>query len=137
MKKSIACAIGIAAGTTIGSVGISTAGPLPVDPAIRTAAATNTVDVRYYGYGGGLFAGLAIGMIGAAVASQYYYPPYYSYPGAYYYPRYYGYYPRAYYGSGYYYPGYAYGPYYRSYGWYGGPALYRHRVIRHYRVHHY
>jgi hypothetical protein len=132
MTKSIARAVAVAmaAGATFSTVGGAIAGPLPIDAAIKPAA-SNVLDVRYRN-GAGLFAGFAIGMIGAAVASQYYYPG--PYAGYYYGPAF-GYPPPYYYG-GYYRP-YYYGPYYRPYGaYYGAPVIYHHRVIRHYRVRH-
>jgi hypothetical protein len=81
---------------TLSAVKTSTAGIVPVDTvAARMAASQDIVEVRHHG--GALFAGLALGLIGAAiVGSQYrhhyyypsYYDPYYYPPYPYYYPRY-------------------------------------------------
>jgi hypothetical protein len=104
MRKSMSCTVGaaIAAIAALNGVGTAAAGPLPVNvAALKTATPNDLIDVRVRG--GAVAAGIALGLFGAAVASQYYYPyPYYYYPP----------YPRAYY------PGYPYyGPYwgYRPY----------------------
>jgi hypothetical protein len=127
--KGISCLVGaaIAATAALNDVRTAAAGPLPVNAtALRTAAADHIVDVRYRG-GGAFAAGLAFGLIGAAIASRsYYYPSYYYYPyaPAYYYPPYpyYGYYgpywgyrPYVYYRP---YPRYRY--YYPRYRYYRG-----------------
>jgi hypothetical protein len=119
MRKlaSYGIAITLTAAVTLATIDGSAAGPLPVDTlAVKAAAPTDVVGVRYR-HGGAVAAGIALGLIGAAIASQYYhYPPYPPYPPyAYYYgPPYwgpgpyfvYGAYPRHYFGSRYYRPRY-------------------------------
>ena len=87
-------------------IGAAAAAPFPVNAsAFRVPASNDRIDVRYRG--GALAAGIVFGLIGAAIASQYYY-----YPSPYYYPAY----PRAYY-----YPSYSYYtpyPYYTAYPYY-------------------
>jgi hypothetical protein len=80
---------------TLSAVKTSTAGVIPVDTVTAKAAAQqDIVEVRHNG--GALFAGVALGLIGAAIVGSqyrrhYYYPsydPYYYPPYPYYYPRY-------------------------------------------------
>jgi hypothetical protein len=118
MRKFVSCSMGAVIGVaaTLSAVNSSTAGVFPVDTVTtKTAAPQDVVEVYYRG-GGALFAGLALGLMGAAIAGSYYYGPRYYYPG--YYPGY-AYAPYPYYGS-YYggYPAYAY-PYYPRYRHYG------------------
>jgi hypothetical protein len=108
------------------SVGSGQAGVLPVNTTAVNAAATgNLTDVRYR-RGAPVAAGIAFGLLGAAIASQYYaYPPYY-YGG---YPAYVPYPPPVYY-----YPYPYYGPYVgRPYVVYHAYPRYRHYGVRHYR----
>ena len=94
MRRYISCSmaaiLGVAA--TLSAANTSTAGVLPVDAVTAKAAASqNIVEVRHHG--GALFAGVALGLLGAAVADSYYrhhyyYHPYYYPPYPYYYPRY-------------------------------------------------
>jgi hypothetical protein len=108
---------------------------------VKAAAPDPTVDVRYrYGRGAPIVAGLAAGLIGAAIvgaaASSHrhhyrrgYYDPYYYEPVSYGYASSYAYAPQPYYSYGYA-PAYAYSPapyyahapygYYRSYPTYAG-----------------
>jgi hypothetical protein len=119
MRKFVSGAMGAVIGVTatLTAVNSSTAGVFPVDTATTKAAAPQDIVNVYYRGGGALFAGLALGLVGAAIAGSYYYAPPYYYPG--YYPGYvYAPSPYPYYGS-YYgrYPGYAsYYPRYRYYG---------------------
>jgi hypothetical protein len=112
MRKFVSCAMGgaISITATLTAVNSSTADVFPVDTATMKAAPQDVVDVCYRG-GEALFAGLALGLMGAAIAGSYYGPRYY-YPG--YYPGYaYASYP--YYGS--YYAGYPYAYRYRRHWW--------------------
>jgi len=80
---------------TLRAVKTSTAGVVPVDTVTaRAATPQDIVEVRHHG--GALFAGLALGLIGAAVADSYYrhHSYYYPYYDPYYYPPYPYYYPR-------------------------------------------
>jgi len=96
MRKYISCAMAamLVAAATLSAVKTSTASIFPVDTVTSKAAAPQ--DVVHVRHGGGaLFAGLALGLIGAAIADSYYrphyYPSYYPYyyrPYPYYYPRY-------------------------------------------------
>jgi hypothetical protein len=114
MKSTIA--LGVAGALAIAAASPSWAAPVPSNTAaLKSAAPTETTDVRYFrhrGVGPGLlFGGLALGLAGAALASPYYYDdgPVYGYG----------------YGPGYDYgPGYAYGPDYVGPGW-------RHHYRRH------
>jgi hypothetical protein len=129
MKKLM----GYAMATAIASVAIlthsttiATAGPLPINPtAIKAAAPNDLLDAHYYHRhyrGGAVAAGLALGLLGAAIASGgYAYPgPYYYYPPYPYYPAY-GYY----------------GPYWGGpYVAYGAYPVYRYYGVRHYRPRH-
>jgi len=81
--------------TTLGAVKTSTAASFPVDTVTSTTAVPQgVIEARWHG--GAFFAGAAaLGLLGAAIASPYYYGgPYYSY----------------------YYPSYAYAPYYGYWG---------------------
>jgi hypothetical protein len=97
---------------TLSAVETSTAGVFPVDTVTSKAAAPHdVVDVRHGG--GAIFAGLALGLLGAAIVGSYYYGPRY-----------------------YYYPGYAYSPYpyyYSSYPGYWGYRYPFYPRYRHYR----
>jgi hypothetical protein len=112
MRKSLSLAVAVAIGTTaLSHVSQSNAGPIPTAmAAVKTAVPEDVIEVR--NRGGAIFAGLALGLIGAAIAGNGYYGgyypayPYYSYP----YPYSYSYSPYPYYG----YPSYGY-PYYRRY----------------------
>jgi len=117
MRKFVSCSMGAVIGVaaTFSAVNSSIAGVFPVDTAaMNTAAPQDVVEVRYRG--GALFAGLALGLMGAAIAGSYYYGP------SYYYPPYYpgnAYPPYPYYGPYYWgYPTYAY-PVYPRYRYYG------------------
>jgi hypothetical protein len=126
VKQAIVASL--AGALVIGAAGNSFAGALPTGTvAMKAAAATNTIDVRWRGYGWGWrrnwVPGLALGLFGAALGAAV------AGPYAYYGPRYYdyGYGPAyAYYGPPYpYYGAYAYyppvvRPYYRPFrrwGW--------------------
>ena len=96
---------------TLGAVQTSTAGVFPVDTVTSEAAAPqDIVEVRHRG-GEAAFAGMALGLLGAAIAgNSYYYGP------SSYYPSYYPYYGYPSYNPGYYYPPYSYyRPYNRGY----------------------
>lgn len=108
----------IAATVVFSGIRVAEAGPLPVDLTMKNAAIGHVTDVRYvhryrrhYYRGGAAFAGIVMGLIGAAIANQYAYPPaYYGNPYGpdYYYggyPGYYESYPAPYYGGGGYYGG--------------------------------
>jgi hypothetical protein len=89
----------LAVAATLSAVKTSTAGVIPVDTLTAKAVASQDV-VEVSHRGGALFAGLALGLIGAAIVGSqyrhhYYYYPSYGYPsyGPYYYPPY-PYYPR-------------------------------------------
>lgn len=113
-SAAAAAMIGIAAFATAGSAG---AIMLPVDLTTKKVVASHVTDVRYHRGGAAVAAGIALGIIGGAIASQYYYDPYPSY----YYPPY-APPPAYYYRPGYYWgtPGYFYRvPVYRHH--------YRHR----------
>ena len=97
--------------TTLGAVKTSTAGAFPVDTVTSTTAVPQDV-IEAHWNGGAFFAGAALGFLGAAIASSYYYGPYY-YP--------------------YYYPSYAYAPYYGHYGYWGHRHHYGYWGHRHYR----
>jgi hypothetical protein len=120
-------------------IGAVAAAPFPVNAsAFRVPASNDRIDVRYRG--GALAAGIVFGLIGAAIASQYYYypSPYYyypAYPRAYYYPSYSYYTPYPYYTPYSYYPAYwGYGPSYRVYPAYRVYPRYRYyRGYRRYR----
>jgi hypothetical protein len=118
MGKYVSCSIAaaLAVATTLGAVKTSTAAAFPVDTYTAKSVASDVVEVRH---GGGIVAGIGLGLLGAAiVGNSYYYGP--------------GYYP-AYY-PGYSYPPYPYyGPYSRPY--WGYPAYPRYRYYRHYRRH--
>jgi len=136
-QKSLA--LGLVGAVTLGGTfapavtGTANAAPLSSTPlAVKEALASDVINVRRwrgYGYGGGaVFAGVALGVLGAAIASRSYYRPYYGGYGPYYggYGPYYSgayYYPTGYYG----YRPYRYRPYrpYRHYG-------YRYRPWRYY-----
>ena len=110
MRKSISIAIAVTIGATaaLSHVSRSNAGPLPTAlAAVKTAVPEDVIEVR--NRGGAIFAGLALGLIGAAIAGNSYYGSGYYYP-AYPYPYSYSYSPYPYYG----YPSYGY-PYYRRY----------------------
>ena len=87
--------------TTLGAVKTSTAGAFPVDTVTSTTAVPQDV-IEAHWNGGAFFAGAALGFLGAAIVSSYYYGPHY---------------------YSYYYPSYAYAPYYGYWG---------HRHYRHY-----
>jgi len=98
MRKYISCSMAaiLAVAATLSAVKTSTAGVIPVDTAAaRAATPQDIVEVSHRG--GALFAGVALGLIGAAIVGSqyrhhyYYYPsynPYYYPPYPYYYPRY-------------------------------------------------
>jgi hypothetical protein len=117
MRKFVSCSMGAVIGvaTTLSAVNSSTAGVFPVDTATMKAAVPQDVVEVYYRGGGALFAGMALGLMGAAIAGSYYYGPRYYYPG--------------------YYPGYAYAPYpyYGSYYGYGGYPAYGYSYYPRYR----
>jgi len=93
----------LAVTATLGAVKTSTAASFPVDTVTSTTAVPqNVIEARWHG--GAFAAGAALGLLGAAIASPYYYGPYYSYD----------------------YPSYAYAPYY---GYWGHR---HHRHFRHY-----
>jgi hypothetical protein len=108
MRKVISCSMGamIGVAATLGAVNSSIAGVFPVgNVALKTAAPQDVTEIRYrnhyryhHRYGGAIFAGMAMSLIGAAIAGNYYASPYYS-------PYYYGYtyapYPYAPYAWGY------------------------------------
>jgi len=120
MRKYVPCSIAamLAVATTLSAVKMSTAGAFPIDTVTTKAAApSDIVEVRHNG--GALFAGIGLGLLGAAiVGNSYYYGPGYYYPS---------------YDPGYYYPPY---PYYRPYygGYWGYPVYPRYRYYR-YRRH--
>jgi hypothetical protein len=109
MRKSIPFAIAITIGATaaLSHVSPSSAGPLPTAvAAVKTAVPEDVIEVR--NRAGAIFAGVALGLLGAAIVGNSYYGPSYYYPA----------YPQPYYYSPYpYYAPYRY-PYYRRY-WYG------------------
>lgn len=111
----------VAAAMTIGAVTSSAAGPLPVNAAGLKSVAPNDVVIVRARRGQALVAGIALGLIGTAIAASaaehgYYYGPVYyyaPYPPVYYYPPYYQ---------------------YRYYTPYWGPPVYRvYPPYRHYR----
>lgn len=84
----------------------------PLERASRMRS--DVTEVRWRG-GWGIGAGLLAGaLIGSAFAAPYYYEPYPAYDG----------YVYSYGPAAYYYPGYAYRPYWGGYGWGGGPRFY-------------
>jgi hypothetical protein len=102
MRKYISCSTAaiLVVAATLSAVKTSTAGVFPVDTVTaRAAVPQDVVDVSHRG--GALFAGLTLGLLGAAIAGSYYRPHYYYYPS--YYPYYYP--PQPY---PYYYPYYRY-----------------------------
>jgi hypothetical protein len=112
MRKYVSYAMAAMLGmtATLSAVKTSTAGAFPVDTVTSTTAAPQDVVEAHYN-GGAFFAGAALGLFGAALATPYYYGSYYpGYAYAPYYGRYWGY-PRYRYG----YWGY---PRYRHYGYY-------------------
>ncbi len=101
MRKYMSCSMAaiLVVAATVSAVKTSTAGVLPVDTVTaRAAAPQDIVEVSHRG--GALFAGLALGLIGAAIVGSqyrhhyYYYPSYYPSYNPYYYPPYPYYYPR-------------------------------------------
>jgi len=98
--------------TTLGAVKTSTAGAFPVDTVTSTTAVPQDVIEAHWNGGGAFFAGAALGFLGAAIASSYYYGPHY---------------------YSYYYPSYAYAPYYGHYGYWGHRHHYGYWGHRHYR----
>ena len=121
MRSYVSCSMAatLAVAAMLSAVKTSTAGVVPVDTfTSRAAAPQDIVEVRHRG--GAIFAGAALGLLGAAIAGHsYYYGPRYYYPS--YYPGY-AYPPYPYYGS--YYPGY----------WgYGYPVYPRYRYYRYRR----
>ena len=115
MRKYNSCAMAamLAITATLSAVKTSTAGIFPVDTVTSKAAAPHdVVDVRHDG--GAIFAGVALGLLGAAiVGNSYYYGPRYYYPS--------------------YYPGDAYSPYPYYYPSYPGYRGYRYPVYPRYR----
>jgi hypothetical protein len=108
MHKSLSLAVAVAIGTTAAPshVSQSNAGPIPTAmAAVKTAVPEDVIEVR--NRGGAIFAGVALGLIGAAIAGNGYYGSGYYYPA---YPYPYSYSPYPSYG----YPSYGY-PYYRRY----------------------
>ena len=96
MRKYVSCSMAaiLTVAAILSAVKTSTAGVFPVDTVTAKAAAPqDVVDVSHRG--GALFAGLALGLIGAAIADNYYRPHYYYYPSysPYYYRPYPSYYP--------------------------------------------
>ena len=130
MRKYVSFSMGtiLAVTATLNAVQTSTAGVFPVDTVTsQAAAAQDIVEVRHRG-GGAVFAGTALGLLGAAIAGNSYY-----YGSSYYYPSYYPYYGYPSYNPGYYYPLFPhYRPYYRGYRGYWG---YRYPRYRYYRYH--
>ena len=122
----IAAALSVAGAMSLASYGPAQSAPLTALSAAAKPIAeeTSAVPVRFGGWGWGVGALAAGALIGAAIASPYYYggydPSYYGY-GYPYYGYSAGYYPT--YSYGYtttYYPAYSYGyyrPYGRHYGW--------------------
>src|SRR6266478_3858089 len=97
MRKYISCSMAaiLVVAATLSAVETSMAGVVPVDTVTaRAAASQDIVAVRHHG--GALFAGVALGLIGAAIAGSYYRHRYYDYPSydPYYYPPHPYYYPR-------------------------------------------
>src|SRR5258708_945955 len=100
MRKYNSCAMAamLAITATLSAVKTSTAGIFPVDTVtLKAAAPHDVVDVHHDG--GAIFAGVALGLLGAAIVGnsyyygpRYYYPSYYpgdtSSPYPYYYPSY-------------------------------------------------
>ena len=132
-------AIAIAATVTLNDIRPSHAGLFNA-MALKAAVPGNLMDVRYRHGGAGVAAGIAFGLIGAAIASQsysyqpryYYSPPIYYYPSPVYYYPYPVYYPAPYYATPY--VGY---PVYRT----GAQLRYRAypprpRYVRHYTARH-
>jgi len=97
MRKYISCSMAaiLAVAATLSAVKTSTAGVIPVDTVTAKAAAPQDI-VEVSHRGGALFAGVALGLIGAAIVGSQYRPHYYYYPSysPYYYPPYPYYYPR-------------------------------------------
>jgi len=98
MGKYVSCSMAaiLVVAATLSAVKTSTAGVIPVDTVTAKAAAPQDI-VEISHRGGALFAGVALGLIGAAIVGSqyrshnYYYPsysPYYYPPNPYYYPRY-------------------------------------------------
>jgi len=134
-QANSAVAVSASAFLLLSAVGAAEGGILPLNVTGVSAAATSSLtDVRYR-RGGAVAAGIAFGLLGAAIASQYHYSPYYYYPPyAPYAPPVYYYPPYASYG---YYPAY---PYYGSFGpYWGRPYIVRHVYprYRYYGVRHY
>jgi hypothetical protein len=125
-----ALALGIAGMVLAASQPAASAPVATNTAALKAAAPDATIDVRYRGYrygyrhgwAGPAVAGLALGIIGAGIATAtapryYYYDEPYDYgPRAYYYDEPYYYAPRAYYAQPYPYAySYGYGPYWGAY----------------------
>src|ERR1700730_8924463 len=110
MHKSLSLAAAVAIGTAaaLSHVSQSNAGPIPLAmAAVKTAVPEDAIEVR--NRGGAIFAGLALGLIGAAIAGNGYYGGYYPAYPYYSYPYSYSYSPYPYYGYPYYgYPYYGY-----------------------------
>jgi hypothetical protein len=122
MRKCVSFSMAaiLAMTATLSAMQTSTAGVFPVDTVTSQAAAPQDIVEVHYRGGGAVFAGMALGLFGAAIAgNSYYYGP------RYYYPSYYPYYGYPSYNPGYYYPPYS---YYRPYNW-----GYRYPRYRYYR----
>jgi hypothetical protein len=112
--KRMACMIAVGMGVATGlSAANSWAAPVPSSTAaVEAMVPNNLTEVRYH-RGGAIAAGIALGLLGAAIAPPYYYGPYYYPPYAPYYGPYGGYGP--YWGYAPYYGYYGYSPYVRHY----------------------
>jgi hypothetical protein len=122
-SRKTGIALGLAGVVALSAVTPSMASMPTAVAAIKTAPSTDAIDVRW-GWWPGIGVGIGLGLLGAAIASPYYY----GYPYAYGYP--YGY--AGYYG-GYGYPygsyggyGYPYGGYYARPYWHHGWRHYHH-----------
>jgi len=114
LATGLVAAIALGANFVGGATGTASAAPLSINsPSLKEAVPNDVIDVRrrwYRGYGGGAaVAGLALGIMGAAIAARQYdrYGPYYGsygpyYAAPYYYP--YGYRPYRHYGYRYHRP---------------------------------
>jgi hypothetical protein len=88
-----AIGVGVAIAILFGTGSSSWAGSTPTTASLKGLDQSGVVKVHYR-RGGAEIAGLALGLIGAAAAANYYYEPgyYYYYPPVYYYrPPYYAY----------------------------------------------
>ncbi len=112
-KTRTGVALAVAGALALGTVAPSLAAPVPASPgAVKAAASSPAINVRYYGHGGwhggwfpgAILGGLALGALGAAT---------YPYWGYGYYDAPYAYYDDGYYGT----YGYGYAPYAYGYGY--------------------